>query len=186
MPSRNELVMRANVLGFDPTTIANDSKLEQHILYLEKNATAINGALATGVLTASGVFQNNETVTIGGKVYKFVDALSETATPYEVLIGAAAADSLDNLKSAINGTAGAGTTYGEGTPVHPQVTATTNTDTAQTVQARDMAVTNGSIGTTETCANVAWGATTLASGTADQNAAAATNGQISGDRNQNV
>jgi hypothetical protein len=312
MASRQELVVRANAVGLTATDYPNDSKLEQKVLWLEKNATTFSGTLATGVLTSSGVFSNNETITIGSTVYTMKTALSEAkatgtitttgnfsegdriaiegvtytfrATPvlpndidiggsaavsldnlkqainkgdtvdggegegtnyatgtlshplveattnandsqviqaksvgtyanqfltsttsataswgasamsggvdpvlYQVLMGANAAAALDNLKSAINADTGAGTTYSTGTPAHPQVTATTNTDTEQTVQAIDFAVTNASIATTETGANLAWGAATLASGVAKQTALNATTASgsagLSGDKN---
>lgn len=286
---RNELVNLANTLGFDASTIPNDSKLEGHLKYLQANQATVAGTLATGVLTSSGVAVNTQTITIGDIVYTTVASLTgakatstftvsgqpeegemvqidgvtytfravpvspydvdiggsaaasldnlqaainagagagtaygtgteahptctaeanaattqevtaknngvygnrilvsttvadgawDAATleggvdnvPFEVLMGVNAAATLDNLKSAIDGTAGAGTTYSLGTYAHPQVTATTNTDTAQTVQARDMAVTNARIATTETQTNWAWGAATLTGGVADQNA----------------
>jgi hypothetical protein len=126
------------------------------------NGTVSAGVKATGVLTASGVFSANELVRIGDVTYKMVTAL--TGAAYEVLIGVSAAVSLDNLKSAINGTAGAGTTYGTGTPAHHSVTATTNTDTAQTVEFWKVGTEGNALATTETCANAAWGAATLASG----------------------
>lgn len=128
------------------------------------SGTTSAGVKATGVLTSSGVFLDTETVTIGTTVYKFVTALS--GAKFEVLIGVSAAVSLDNLKSAINASAGAGTTYGTGTPANPHVTATTNTDTAQTVDAYFVGVYGNDIVTTETCTNIAWGAATLASGAA--------------------
>lgn len=120
------------------------------------------GVKATQVLTASDVFSDGETVTVGDKTYTFVDALSGAAN--EVLIGASAAASLDNLKSAINASAGAGTTYGLGTVANPNVTATTNTDTEQTVEAYRVGTYGNSIATTSTCADATWGAATLASG----------------------
>lgn len=120
------------------------------------------GVKATGVLTASGVFEDGDTVTIGTRVYTFKTTL--TGAAYEVLIGAAALNSLDNLKVAINAGAGEGTAYGTGTLANDKVTATTNTDTAQTVEALYIGTYANSIPTTETCANVAWGAATLESG----------------------
>lgn len=126
------------------------------------SGTTSAGVKATGVLTASGVFSNGETVTIAERTYTMVTALSGVAN--EVLIGASAAASLDNLKSAINGTAGEGTTYGTGTQAHAKVTATTNTDTAQTVEYFEVGTAGNSIATTETCTNAAWGASTLENG----------------------
>lgn len=120
------------------------------------------GVKATGVFTSSGALANGETLTIGTNTYTFVTALSGARN--EVLLGANAAAALDNLKSAINATAGEGTTYGTGTVANPNVTATTNTDTEQTVEAYRVGTYANSIPTTETCANCAWGAATLASG----------------------
>jgi len=125
--------------------------------------TASAGVTASGVLTSSGVFQDTETVTIGSTVYTFVTTL-DNSIPYQVLIGASAAASLDNLKVAINADTGAGTTYSLGTDAHPLVNATTNTDTAQTVVANSVGVAGNAIATTETCDNVAWGAVVLENG----------------------
>lgn len=164
MASRNELVIRASAVGLDASTIPNDSKLEQKVIYLEKAATAFTGALATQTLTSDATnVSDGETCTVGNQVYTFKTALTPTAG--EVLIGADAATTLDNLKAAINGTGTAGTDYAATTPIHTQVTATTNTNTTQVVQAREYAVTNADIATTETSAHLSWGAATLASGT---------------------
>jgi hypothetical protein len=124
---------------------------------------------AVNVFTLTDVMQDTETVTIGDVVYKFVTALTDPAQPYEVLIGASAAASLDNLKSAINGTAGAGTTYGEGTEAHPTVIATTNSDTAQTIHSRRYGTVNNTLATTETTDNGSWADTTLGGGTGASN-----------------
>src|SRR6185503_2366516 len=123
------------------------------------------GVKATATLTSSGVFQNTETVTIGTTVYTFVTALSTGPTvAYEVLIGASAAASLDNLKSAVNATAGVGTTYSTGTAIHPTVTATTNADTTQVFEAKTLGTAGNLIATTETAANNAFGGLTMAGG----------------------
>lgn len=126
------------------------------------SGTTSAGVKASGIFTSSGAISDGETVTAGDKTYTFVTALSGVAN--EVLLGANAAEALDNLKSAINGTAGEGTAYGTGTKANPLVTATTNTDTAQTVEAYSVGTYGNAIVTTETCANCAWGAGTLASG----------------------
>lgn len=130
------------------------------------SGTTSAGVKATQVLTASGVFTDGEAITISDGATTVVYTMKTTLTgaAYEVLIGASAAASLDNLKSAINGTAGAGTTYGTDTPVNPIVSATTNTDTAQTVEAYRVGTYANTFTTTETCANAAWGAATLQSG----------------------
>lgn len=163
MSNRATLAARARVLGLDPSTITNDSVLEQRIEYLERNANAVTGALAVGTLTSTGTAPaNNDTVTIGDITYTFKTAL--TGAAYEVLIGASAAVALDNLKIAINNTGGTqGTEYGLGTVEHPQVTATTNTATTQVVEARFKNLGN-SIVTTEASSQLSWGGATLASG----------------------
>ena len=164
MANRATLEMQARVLGLDPDTIANDSVLEDRILYLQRNAGTVTGALGAQTLTSTGVTpSNNDTVTIGGITYTFKTALTVPNVAYEVLIGANASAALDNLKSAINATAGAGTTYGSTTPPHPQVTAGTKTATTLVVDSRSKAYGN-SIATTETAVTLSWGAGTLAGG----------------------
>ena len=76
MPSRAELVNRANVMGLNPANYPNDSKLEQKVIYLETNASTMAGTLATGVLTSSGTFSNGDTVTIGSKTYTMRTSLT--------------------------------------------------------------------------------------------------------------
>jgi hypothetical protein len=190
MPSRHELNLRARAVGLDPATIVNDSKLEQKVLYLEKNATAFTGTAGTRVITSSGVAQNNETVTIGSRTYTFKTALTASTTANEVLIGANAAASLQNLADAINGTGTAGTQYGSQTPVNEQVTAT-NDATTLTATVRDTAVTNADIATTETMTNWAWAGATITGGVAkvvavpSANTAGVkdTNAGVAGDKN---
>jgi hypothetical protein len=129
------------------------------------STTTSAGVKATQVLTASDVFTDGETVTAGDVTYTIVDALSSPAVKNEVLKGANAAATLDNLKSAINASAGAGTTYSTGTVANPQVTATTNTDTAQTVEAYTVGTAGNAITVATDAENASWGAATLASGT---------------------
>jgi len=132
------------------------------------------GASDAGVTTAAA------TVTIGSTVYTAVDELSETygatAIPYQVKKGASEATFLDNLKSAINGTTGAGTVYSTGTVAHPTVVATTNTNTVQTIRGRVPGTTPNSVATTTTLANYAWADTTLGGGTGNSDAGVTTAG----------
>jgi predicted RecA/RadA family phage recombinase len=117
---------------------------------------------ATGTITSDTTAPSNgDTVTIGSTVYTFRTALSEPAEPFEVLIGISAAVALDNLKSAINATTGEGTTYSTGTTAHPTVTATTNSNTTQVVEAITAGAAGNDIATTETSSHLSWGATTL-------------------------
>ncbi len=88
---------------------------------------------STGTLTSSGVdVTPTDTVLIDAKTYTFVNPIG--VTEGNVLCGTSAADTLDNLKAAINHAAGNGTTY-VCAAAHPTVEATTNTDTVQTLQA---------------------------------------------------
>ncbi len=131
---------------------------------------------ATQTLTASSI-ADGETVTIGtpsnpnnAKItYTFKTALSSPARPYEVLIGGSDAVALDNLKLAINygnsgDATGEGTNYSTGTRAHPQVTAETNTNSTQVVQAVSGGVWGNSIATTTTCAASTWEAAACAGG----------------------
>jgi hypothetical protein len=168
MPSRQELNLRAYAMGFDPSTIANDSKLEQKVLWLEKNqtATAITGTAPTTTLTLSGNAVAAETITIGNVTYTFRAAVTNTV-PNEIKIGAAATNTLDNIKDAINGTASVavvGTDYSQATKRHPVVTAGAKNATTVVIAPADTNVA-GTIATTETMTNGAFTGTTLSAGT---------------------
>ncbi len=69
---------------------------------------------AVASLNFTGIPGLNETLLLGDNTYKFVSSL--TGAAYEVLRGATGALSAANLLAAINGAAGAGVTYGLGTP----------------------------------------------------------------------
>lgn len=123
---------------------------------------------ATQVITGTGVFSDGEQIAIGSSnnptIYTMRTALSSPAIKNEVLIGANLAASLTNLKAAINGSAGAGTTYSTGTVAHIEVAATTLSGTQLTVAASSAGTAGNSIATTTTAANATWGAATLAGG----------------------
>lgn len=80
------------------------------------------------------------TAVVDDVTYTFVNELAESiaendAIVNEVLVGISDATALDNFKSAVNGTAGEGTVYSTGTAQPTAtVTATTNTDTTQTIE----------------------------------------------------
>jgi len=193
MPSRNELVIRAHAVGITPANYPNDSKLEQKVLYMEKNGTTYTETLGTGVLTGTGDLANGDQVLIGdttytfrtnltgvkatglitsdatapsagdtvsieGVTYTFQSTLSSPAQRNEVLIGISAAVALDNLKIAINASGGTeGTEYSFGTTAHPLVTAETNTNTTQVVQAKQFGTLANQYSLGETSAHLAWG-----------------------------
>jgi hypothetical protein len=119
------------------------------------------GVYATATVTADSI-DDGDTVTIDGRTYTFQTSLVDEAD--NVLIGASDAAALDNLKSAINATAGAGTTYGTGTVAHASVNATTNTDTTQVIQADVSGSAGNSIAVSASDASLVWGTATLEGG----------------------
>lgn len=114
-------------------------------------------ALASATLVSDATAPSDgETVTIGSVVYTFKTTL--TPTPYQVLIGVSASVALDNLKSAINGTAGSGTTYAAGTVAHPLVQASTKTATSLLLLARTAGDSQSdTIAVSETSAHLSFG-----------------------------
>ena len=76
---------------------------------------------AVGTLTLNSNAADTDTVTLGARVYTFQTVLTNSAG--NVLIGASASDSIDNLIAAITAGAGSGTTYASATTVHPTATA---------------------------------------------------------------
>lgn len=166
MAQRNELAIRAAAVGFDHTTISNDSKLEQKVLYLEKRASAITGTAPTTTLTSTGTAGNNETFTLvgssGTRVYTLKTTLTGAAN--EVLIGAAATNTLDNIKSAINGTGTPGTDYSQLTTRNEDFTGGAKNSTTLVIASTDTNA-NSSAGTTETMANFSFTGATMSAGT---------------------
>lgn len=78
MPSRQELNIRARNVGIDPASYPNDSKLEQRVIYEEKNSATETGALAVGTLTSTGsASADGDQVKIGQKTYTFKTSLTE-------------------------------------------------------------------------------------------------------------
>lgn len=123
----------------------------ERVIAVKTTAGGIAAAKATGTITSTGVnVTADDTVTINAKAYKFV---AVTAAEGDVLIGATAAETLDNLKLAINRTdpvLNDGVKY-KVAAAHPTITATTNTDTVQTLEA----ITEGVGGNALTIAKVA-------------------------------
>jgi len=139
--------------------------------------STLTGVKATGTITTTDVFTDGETISINGKTYTMKATLSSPAQANQVLIGASAAASLDNLKTAINGgstayptaadASGEGSTYSTGTVRHSNVVATTNANDSQVVEARDFGTAANQFDTTETCSNASWGATKMSGGVAN-------------------
>lgn len=117
---------------------------------------------ASGLLTASSIVSDGETVTVDGVIYTFKTTL--TGAAFEVLIGVSTATALANLKSAMNLTGTIGTDYGTGTTKHPTTGGGTLTSTTLVLNANTVGTAGNSITTTETGANLSFGAVTLSGG----------------------
>lgn len=126
------------------------------------------GVQATQVLTLSGNAVNGETVTINGRPYFWVTVLSTTVED-QVLIGAAATNSIDNLIAAINhDPAQDGIIYSFGTAINDDVSAATGAGDTMAVTALNPpwpGATGNTLAVSETMSSGSWGGATLADGT---------------------
>jgi hypothetical protein len=119
-------------------------------LFVSENLTG------EAVLTGTSTFSDGETIVIGGVTFTMKTTLGATAG--NVLIGANLAASLTNLAAAINGSAGAGTTYVELSAANRS----TITDTLRlTATAAATTVTivgkgSGRLALSESAANASW------------------------------
>lgn len=120
---------------------------------------------ATGTLTMTGNAVDTETVTLGSKTYTFQNTLTDVDG--NVLIGATASDSLDNLIAAITLGAGSGTLYAASTTLHPTVTAAAGAGDTMDVTAKDKGTAGNALASTETLTNGSFGGATLSGGAGD-------------------
>lgn len=141
----------------------HDLERKRVLIAADKYLTDLKvGARAVGTLTATANFANGETVTTGTKTYTFLTVLVNVDG--NVLIGASASDSLDNLIAAINLGAGSGTLYAAATTANTFVYGTAGAGDTLVAYALDAGTAGNTIATTETAANASWGAATLAGG----------------------
>jgi hypothetical protein len=110
------IVLSGQVAGTVGTTVS------QSLLVDSTNVTGLNDVYAGGTLTFEFNPIEEDAVAIGDDTYTFFDAINN-ANAREVLIGAGAADSRDNLVAAINRAAGAGDKYSTATAINPEVSA---------------------------------------------------------------
>lgn len=119
---------------------------------------------SVGTLTLTANAANTETVVVNGKVYTFQTTLTDSDG--NVLIGASASDSIDNLIAAINLGPGAGTLYAVSMSPNTDVSAVANEGDTMDVTALYGGTGGDAITTTETLAagGSQWGGATLSSG----------------------
>lgn len=126
---------------------------------------------AIGVLTASGTINNGDQVRIDGVYYQFttgpVDTGSPAGTssnPWLVARGLTTAEAMTNLYDAINESGTAGTSYSTPLTKHTTVVAYNVAGSVLYVGAVINGTAGNTIVTTETGANMSWGAGTLTGG----------------------
>lgn len=142
-------------------------RIARHRAVVGANITVPAAVAATGNLAVNSIPLNNETVTIGTKTYTFQTVL--TNVDGNVLIGASASASIDNLVAAINLGAGAGTLYALATTLHPTVSAAAGAGDTMDATAKTPGTAGNTIATTETFSDVlsVWGGATLSGGVGD-------------------
>lgn len=126
---------------------------------------------ATGTLTFTGVAILNETVRIDNVYYKFTNASVDAgapagtlANPWLVGVAGTAAQQIQRLYDAINDTGVAGTDYSTALAKHLTVRATQRTTTQLFIASNAADAFANVIQTTETGAQMSWGAATLQNG----------------------
>lgn len=133
-------------------------------------APGVAQGAATGTITfSSAAPADNDTVTINGVVYTFKTALTSGGTARQVLAGANVTAAATNLVAAIMGTAGEGTTYGNGTDPDANVSAS-NSAGVVTVFARDPGDEGNAISLAKSGTNIAVSGANLTGGSDDADA----------------
>ena len=123
---------------------------------------ALTEVKASGVLTSDETNPaDGDTVTIGAKVYTFRTVLEPRFgwVANEILIGATADDTLDNLKAAINGETGEQTKYSPGTTASTEMTSSEVAAHALTLTAIVPGVAGNSLAKAESSAHLDWDGT---------------------------
>lgn len=118
---------------------------------------------AVSSLTLTGNAVNAETVTLDTKIYTFQTVLTDVDG--NVLIGASASDSIDNLIAAIMLGVGAGTVYAASMTLHPTVTAIVAVGDVMDCIAKFKGTDANTLATTETMTNGSFTGATLSGGT---------------------
>lgn len=126
-----------------------------------KPIQAFQGTAATGVLTFSANLDDNDTLTIGSRVYRFKNT---PAAINDIKIGTTKAASIVNLNATIAGTGTPGTEYYTGTLPHADVVITGIVADVVSFRAARTGAAGNLVTTTDSSAHLVWGATTLVGG----------------------
>jgi hypothetical protein len=138
--------------------------------------------VTAGAVTSHAITCTADTVGTGGNAYAKAETSAHldwdgTGAVFtggvapvvnEILIGASAAATLDNIMGAVNGTTGEGTVYGTGTTANATVEATTNTNTTQLFEARTAGSAGNAIVFTENATHLSVGGAGTGGGTLEQ------------------
>jgi len=131
----------------------------------------IEDGYARGTLTASVNPSNGDQVVIDTTYYQFTTGSVDTGTPdgtsgnpWLVAVGASTSDSMQNFAEAVDGTGTPGVTYSTALTEHPNCSTFNWTTNAVVVHYDTPGAIGNAIATTETGANLAWGAATLEEG----------------------
>jgi len=143
----------------NPSNWPTDAEINGVLPFLVIDGSPVNAVAASAVLTAAANVTAGKIVTIGDVSYTFRAALTSPAVPNEVLKGASASDSLDNLIAAINGDTGEGTKYSTGTVAHELVTAAAGAGDTMSVTAKTKGVAGNEIAKSTDDSGLDWDGT---------------------------
>jgi hypothetical protein len=140
----------------------NDVAETQLSLEITNDGIRTSAVAAVSTLTFAGNAADAQTLTIGTRVYTIKAALGTAAD--QILLGANAAETIDNIVAAINLSGSAGVQYTASTPENTQVSADATSTTTLKITARTAGVAANSIATTDTITNASWTGATMAGG----------------------
>lgn len=152
-------------IGYEHLFIADGTNLQYY-----EGLSYASGTLTVTPSSPPDV-ANGDTLEIGGVYYQWTSGSVDTGTPagtsgnpWLVALGSSDTVSLSNMREAIQATGDPGTTYSSALTAHPTVTGVSSSATELVVRARTSGTGGNSITTTETGANIGWGAGTLEGG----------------------
>ena len=164
VPSSLETGLQRGVNGLNDALHLLEKKRVLRCVQLLSDVTVTASVASTETLTLAANAANTETVTTGTKTYQFQTALTDVDG--NVLIGATASDSIDNLIAAITLGAGSGSLYAASTTANGFVTAAAGGGDTMDATALTGGTQGNSIATTETLAagGSQWGAALMSGG----------------------